>query len=65
MRMHLAGEPSAPRNLNGKQCKVYIPGVTCSRFKASTRMTSLIDEKQRAQLIRVYLQKNNISLIHY
>lgn len=40
MRMHLIGDPSAPSNLRGKQCRSYIPGTTSSNFRPSTRMIS-------------------------
>lgn len=40
MRMHRIGDPSAPSNLKGKQCTVYIPGFTSSSFKPSTRIIS-------------------------
>jgi hypothetical protein len=40
-RMHLVGDPSAPTSLRGKQCNMYIPASTSSRFRPWIGIMSL------------------------
>jgi hypothetical protein len=47
IRMHLIGEPSAPRNRSGRQCNEYSPGMTFSNLRPSTRMISWTGSQHR------------------